>query len=294
MRYLSRTLIASLIAVVVMMVGMQTSYAQGVVISDEDSCENSLVLVLATATWDDTNNRCTLAGFGPYSGVFVPGLTVAQGVELWNYTSLQTYGDSTVPLENYGAIVNQGSIGQPDNATIQTFVLRNHEGAVINNCGHINADNNPVENDGEIYNAGSIDHPAAPNAIVQVSNPDWCPRTYVELASFTAAATGDSVKIDWATSVEVDNAGFNLYRASAEDTAYVKINGDLIAAQGNGTGASYTYTDAGLADGSYFYKLEDVDYNGAATLHGPIQQQVGSSAVQYNYYLMIPMISVGE
>ena len=94
--------------------------------------------------------------------------------------------------------------------------------------------------------------------------------TAVTLASFTAQPGVGSATLAWETAAEIDNAGFNLYRATAKDGPYAKVNSALIAAQGDPTsGASYTFTDEGLAPGVYFYKLEDVETSGAATLHGP-------------------------
>ena len=110
----------------------------------------------------------------------------------------------------------------------------------------------------------------------------------IELASFSAVATGDSVTLSWETGAEVDNAGFNLYRAEHADGAYVKINNELIGAGGNGTGANYSYVDS-VGDGSFFYKLEDVDTSGVSTVHGPVQVQVGAADV-FQAQLFLPII----
>jgi len=95
--------------------------------------------------------------------------------------------------------------------------------------------------------------------------------TAITLASFTAQTTGDTVHLAWATAVEIDNAGFNLLRASRAEGPYVQINDQLIGAQGNGTGASYSFVDTPPGAGPFYYKLEDIDYNGVRTLHGPIE-----------------------
>ena len=95
--------------------------------------------------------------------------------------------------------------------------------------------------------------------------------TAVALASFTARLGVGSVHLAWETAAEIDNAGFNLYRAAAKDGPYARVNGALIPARGDPTsGASYAFTDEGLAPGIYFYKLEDVETSGVATLHGPV------------------------
>ena len=95
--------------------------------------------------------------------------------------------------------------------------------------------------------------------------------TAITLASFTAQAGAGGVTLAWETATEVDNAGFNLYRAMVEDGPYTQINDGLIAAEGDPvSGASYSFADT-PDYGTFYYKLEDVDYNGVSTLHGPIR-----------------------
>ncbi len=99
--------------------------------------------------------------------------------------------------------------------------------------------------------------------------------TVVTLVSFTAEAGLGSVVLAWETGTEIDNAGFNLYRATAEGGPYAKVNGALIAAEGDPvSGAGYSFLDKGLSPGTYFYKLEDVDLTGTTTLHGPVSAAV--------------------
>jgi parallel beta-helix repeat protein len=102
-----------------------------------------------------------------------------------------------------------------------------------------------------------------------------CGPTAICLASFTAEPGLGSVVLAWETGTEVDNAGFNLYRATAEGGPYAKVNGALIAAEGDPvSGASYTFLDKGLSPGTYYYNLEDVDLTGTTTLHGPVSAAV--------------------
>jgi len=65
----------------------------------------------------------------------------------------------------------------------------------------------------------------------------------------------------------------NIYRAESEDGQYIKINDELIAAQGSAfEGAAYEFVDNGLQNRkTYFYQLEDIDFNGQSTFHGPIK-----------------------
>ena len=99
--------------------------------------------------------------------------------------------------------------------------------------------------------------------------------TAITLASLTAKAGVGAVKLEWETGTEVDNAGFNLYRATAPGGPYIKVNAALIAAEGDPVaGASYSFLDQRLLPATYYYKLEDVDFNGVTTLHGPVSATV--------------------
>ncbi|MEB2308806.1 MAG: SBBP repeat-containing protein [Candidatus Brocadiaceae bacterium] len=97
--------------------------------------------------------------------------------------------------------------------------------------------------------------------------------TVVALVSFSANGNADGkVTLRWQTATEIDNAGFNIYRAKRRDGPYKKINTTPIPAQGNATtGANYSYEDTPPAKGAYHYKLEDVDIS---TMHGPKKAKV--------------------
>ena len=95
--------------------------------------------------------------------------------------------------------------------------------------------------------------------------------TVIELISFEADAGWFRVTLKWETAAEIDNAGFNIYRSETADGEFVKINAGLIPSKGSATqGTSYRFADWGTERGkTYYYKLEDVDIAGNATLHGP-------------------------
>jgi hypothetical protein len=113
--------------------------------------------------------------------------------------------------------------------------------------------------------------------------------TAITLVSFTVEGGVGGVTLAWETGTEIDNAGFNLYRASAPDGPYARINDALIAARGDPVaGASYSFLDEDLAPGTYTYKLEDVDLNGVATLHGPVSATVMPRLRRPPYRPMLP------
>jgi len=100
--------------------------------------------------------------------------------------------------------------------------------------------------------------------------------TAVDLASFTIEANENQAVITWETATEIDNAGFNLYRALDSEGPWQKVNSVLIAAEGDPvTGATYTFVDTPGRD-TFYYRLEDIDFYGVSTFHGPVLIQLGS------------------
>ncbi len=106
----------------------------------------------------------------------------------------------------------------------------------------------------------------------------------VTLASFSAAATADGVTLAWETVSEVDNAGFNVYRAAGGSVGdrpqqeWTRVNETLIPAlaPGSAQGNAYTWTDTAARAGTTWYMLEDVDLNGTATQHEPVSVTVAA------------------
>ena len=95
----------------------------------------------------------------------------------------------------------------------------------------------------------------------------------VTLAAFDAQATADGVVLTWETVSELDNVGFNVYRAESETGSWSKLNDALIpaAAPGSSEGHVYALTDTTAQLGAtYWYALEDVALNGTVTRHAPV------------------------
>ena len=100
----------------------------------------------------------------------------------------------------------------------------------------------------------------------------------VRLTSFTASKYDSGSLLQWKTGYEIDNLGFNVYREI--NGIRTKLNGELIAGSGLQAGrngvvnAAQTYARWDLAaaasDPNAVYWLEDVDFNGKSTMHGPV------------------------
>jgi hypothetical protein len=93
----------------------------------------------------------------------------------------------------------------------------------------------------------------------------------VTLAAFDAQPYEDGVLVTWETVSEINNTGFNLYRA--EDAAGLRTLLTFLASPAPGSlpGASYSYEDAPLPVGqTYWYWIEDISTSGTAAWHGPV------------------------
>lgn len=94
--------------------------------------------------------------------------------------------------------------------------------------------------------------------------------THVQLELFTASVlqSGSIVELQWRTSSELDNLGFNIYRSNQRDGSYSQVNDELIETDPTG---EYSYLDEDIVSGlRYYYKLEDIDLSGVKRLHGPV------------------------
>lgn len=87
----------------------------------------------------------------------------------------------------------------------------------------------------------------------------------VELASFTASVNENTVELSWITATEVNNSGFNVERKTEntewENIGFVEGHGTTTEAQ------SYSYIDRDLSEGSYSYRLKQVDFDGSFKYH---------------------------
>jgi photosystem II stability/assembly factor-like uncharacterized protein len=85
----------------------------------------------------------------------------------------------------------------------------------------------------------------------------------VKLESFTSNVSGRNVTLNWATSFEENNYGFDVERTlSGQNTSnWTKIG--FIKGNGNTNSKSnYTYSDSKLNSGKYQYRIRQIDYNG--------------------------------
>jgi len=113
--------------------------------------------------------------------------------------------------------------------------------------------------------------------------------TAVELLYFRAdRLIGQQVQLKWATALEMDNFGFNLYRANVNDLGLASlIHFEPAVTQGSGSGATYVYIDTDPYDGPSWYWLADVDTKGRETFHASIN----APELSYMYPVFLPLVN---
>jgi hypothetical protein len=98
----------------------------------------------------------------------------------------------------------------------------------------------------------------------------------VELTSFTASVVGSDVTLNWRTATEVNNNGFQIEKNSG--AGFVEVG----FVPGVGTTSEpqlYTFTDAGLRAGEYYYRLKQMDYDGTFEYSNVVLAEVTTPSV---------------
>lgn len=90
----------------------------------------------------------------------------------------------------------------------------------------------------------------------------------VQLLSFDASCKGKDVFISWVTSSEKNNSHFNLMK-STNGTEFIltgRVNGNGTTTQTS----NYSFIDRNSDNGTVYYKLIQVDFDGTETIYGPV------------------------
>jgi len=103
----------------------------------------------------------------------------------------------------------------------------------------------------------------------------------VEMNSFTAAANGNDVTLNWQTATETNNSGFEILRTNQNGNSWDQIG----FIEGNGTTTNehnYSYVDTNLSSGNYSYKLTQIDFDGKQKESEVINVEVNSQPTEYS------------
>ena len=96
--------------------------------------------------------------------------------------------------------------------------------------------------------------------------------------AFALAGCSAPVRVEWATEVELNTAGFDLYRGEVPDGPFdVKVNRELIPASPDPlAGGEYSFVDRTAQAGkTYYYQLHELELSGAVNTYPAVEVTAG-------------------
>jgi subtilisin family serine protease len=122
------------------------------------------------------------------------------------------------------------------------------------------------------------------NAAMLISEP-----LPVELASFSIISDGNTVILNWATSSEINNSGFEIERSQKQDVENQNKWERITFVPGYGTSTeihNYSFIDQDLQPESYQYRLKQIDFDGTFKYSNVVEVEINSPiefSLEQNY-----------
>lgn len=105
----------------------------------------------------------------------------------------------------------------------------------------------------------------------------------VVLSAFTASIRGNSVVLDWTTQSEQTNLGWNILRGVSQEGPFIKVNNTLVPGAGTIViPQNYSFADDAVANGTWYYRLEQVDISGSKVYSQIISTSIEVSSIAAN------------
>jgi trimeric autotransporter adhesin len=101
----------------------------------------------------------------------------------------------------------------------------------------------------------------------------------VTLLSFDAKLQNEYAVLNWATSFELNNEGFEIEK-STDGFNFIKI-GFVKASPLTVNGASYTFTDPAKADKLQYYRIKQIDFGGAVNYSATVVLRNNKTGIQW-------------
>ena len=97
----------------------------------------------------------------------------------------------------------------------------------------------------------------------------------VELSSFTAFAQDENVLLNWVTSTETNNMGFDVERKiTNSNSGWQKLG--FVNGKGTTTEkSSYSFTDKNPVEGKSYYRLKQIDFDGSSKTYTAVEVDFG-------------------
>ena len=228
--------------------------------------------VTAVAATDENDLKASFSNFGTWVDISAPGNNI-----------YSTYHDYNSPDQDVYATLSGTSMATPIAASVAALIWShnpNLSAPQVEQMLFDSADDIDGLNPSYVgkLGAGRVNATTAAQLADQ-SLP-------VSLIDFSAQIVANGVALTWQTASEVDNLGFNIYRAREKPENFsmissYKTNHELAGLGNSSVGKTYSFIDTTqLAAGSrYFYLLEDVSLNGSREKHGPVSVTVPAGIV---------------
>ncbi len=194
-----------------------------------------------------------------------------QGLATGTYRVVLTQGGATssTPTESDPDLnVDHNDNGFPDNTG-------NYPGKIISGIVTLTPGNAGAANNNTVNNAeGSTANPTVDFGLILAP-------TLVEMDKMEAFFDGGNVVVEWSTGDESANLGFNVYREVSGQKelitqAPVAGSGLKTTVEMEVKGNNYRWIDRQSKLGAVYY-IEDIDFNGNRTMHGPVRPDIRSS-----------------
>jgi len=130
----------------------------------------------------------------------------------------------------------------------------------------------------------SPSEPDSDNISIQTGSAYWNGQMValpIQLVSFNASQipSGAGVMLRWSTLSEVNNYGFEIQRADRPGGDFVPIAGSFTPGSGTTTvPREYSYADRNAPEGTWYYRLKQIDLDGAVHYSEPAQINVRGAA----------------
>ncbi|WP_420575781.1 T9SS type A sorting domain-containing protein [Ekhidna sp.] len=160
------------------------------------------------------------------------------GLDIQNGGTVDVGGDFTTGA---GSVTNiDGSMNVDGNFTNESFIVD----ALLEGDGNLTVGGTYTNNGDDSGFTGDLNGAPLP----------------VELVYFKGLVEGNSVKLEWLTSAEINNEGFEIQKSA--DGENFKVIG-FVGGHGNSNQEHlYTFTDNNPYSGSSFYRFRQVDFDG--------------------------------
>ncbi len=245
-----------------------------------------------TETWYTVYN----AGASTYNAANLGTLTADSDVlkiSAWDVKTWENSGDDVTAARIYWRIYKDGTVPGSYTSSASTYTDLSLGGgnekrgsAENNSSDDINIDVSGLEAGAKYWLSVYIE--AENNGGTKITDPATGGGTPysayfttdaafpVELSSFTANLSNNTVNLNWATATEINNYGFEIEKSVDKDN-WNKIA--FVNGRGNSNNVNYyAYADKNVTSGNNYYRLKQLDNDGAFVYSSIVEVNVNAPA----------------